>query len=614
MWFRIPTAAMALDNAIAEFGVEHQNAINQITDPHLKGIAVNFLKKNPGATVDDLSAVLNNIKPQSRQPQYAPEELALVNGYEDPTFQKWALIQMRKFKQAQKIENEANPWQIDVQEGLTNIRQLNLLLSQIWDWYRNINPDIASFDFRRALQASNDWHEMMAGRGEGLYYEPTNPKNIVYDFGDGWTMQLVTSPNDLEREGNLMKHCVGGYDRDVINGISRIFSLRDPQNKPKATIEADGDGWRIKQIKGFANGRPDEDVQEMIRDWFDSIGEDIVDDGNIESYYDDNGSGDFYNSEQLNYNTQDVQDLSWLLKGWFDAQINEDNRPVAYGDTYGLKRNTNDFEEISLSEAFDACVGQLNHYIERDNDPKNTNHRWRNYDPEDYDSAVEMLTKTMIEIAFDTDKQTLQEQIDSGEKLKPADVKGGYGSYNYWLERQSLVYELKQLCQGKINDLVKELDVSPEDEQAIQDKAQQLAQEKAKNSIASNDEPFNYTDYNRKIEQYWIKKFGITPEHFGNDRREFMLALQKMYSEYVQELRTEAALDIAVASGEKFYAQELATYDLAKQISNEIPKYEPAINQLLSEATTGVKSIENPVEPIDMKEQVPQDLNKEFAY
>ena len=90
----------------------------------------------------------------------------------------------------------------------------------------------------------------------------------------------------------------------------------------------------------------------------------------------------------------------------------------------------------------------------------------------------------MIEIAFDTDKQTLQEQIDSGEKLKPADVKGGYGSYNYWLERQSLVYELKQLCQGKINDLVKELDVSPEDEQAIQDKAQQLAQEKAKNSLS----------------------------------------------------------------------------------------------------------------------------------
>jgi len=84
----------------------------------------------------------------------------------------------------------------------------------------------------------------------------------------------------LKEEGKLMAHCVGGYTNDVVNGDSRIFTLRDAKGKPHATIElepllprlsdipasvrAQGEGaaekWvtttenkpvRLKQIKGF---------------------------------------------------------------------------------------------------------------------------------------------------------------------------------------------------------------------------------------------------------------------------------------------------------------------------------------------------------------------------
>lgn len=41
----------------------------------------------------------------------------------------------------------------------------------------------------------------------------------------------------LKNEGELMGHCVGGYCEDVINGNSRIFTLRDQKNKPHVTIE-----------------------------------------------------------------------------------------------------------------------------------------------------------------------------------------------------------------------------------------------------------------------------------------------------------------------------------------------------------------------------------------
>jgi hypothetical protein len=41
----------------------------------------------------------------------------------------------------------------------------------------------------------------------------------------------------LRYEGDIMKHCVGGYCPDVISGESRIFSLRDNTGRPHATVE-----------------------------------------------------------------------------------------------------------------------------------------------------------------------------------------------------------------------------------------------------------------------------------------------------------------------------------------------------------------------------------------
>jgi hypothetical protein len=41
----------------------------------------------------------------------------------------------------------------------------------------------------------------------------------------------------LKYEGEILKHCVGGYCEDVVSGKSRIFSLRDYDGRPRVTIE-----------------------------------------------------------------------------------------------------------------------------------------------------------------------------------------------------------------------------------------------------------------------------------------------------------------------------------------------------------------------------------------
>ena len=57
----------------------------------------------------------------------------------------------------------------------------------------------------------------------------------------------------LKYEGDTMQHCVGGYCPDVLEGRSRIYSLRDTKGQPRVTIEVKPhEGWFTK-----ADGMPD---------------------------------------------------------------------------------------------------------------------------------------------------------------------------------------------------------------------------------------------------------------------------------------------------------------------------------------------------------------------
>ena len=62
----------------------------------------------------------------------------------------------------------------------------------------------------------------------------------------------------LKYEGEILQHCVGGYCPDVLEGRSRIFSLRDADGRPHATIEVEPEA-RIGFRQGEGPKTPDED-------------------------------------------------------------------------------------------------------------------------------------------------------------------------------------------------------------------------------------------------------------------------------------------------------------------------------------------------------------------
>jgi hypothetical protein len=95
----------------------------------------------------------------------------------------------------------------------------------------------------------------------------------------------------LKYEGDTMGHCVGGYCPDVLEGRSRIYSLRDKRGEPHVTIEVqpmrgselgryaaelpEGEDvaamknppMRITQIKGKGNARPVEKYDPYTQDF-----------------------------------------------------------------------------------------------------------------------------------------------------------------------------------------------------------------------------------------------------------------------------------------------------------------------------------------------------------
>lgn len=92
----------------------------------------------------------------------------------------------------------------------------------------------------------------------------------------------------LKLEGDSMGHCVGGYCQHVLDGETRIFSLRDPKGRSHATIEAIPDKTMLykrwikdateeekQSFSAYIAKRGMNDINEDLTDWGRSIGKPI---------------------------------------------------------------------------------------------------------------------------------------------------------------------------------------------------------------------------------------------------------------------------------------------------------------------------------------------------
>ena len=95
--------------------------------------------------------------------------------------------------------------------------------------------------------AGHDWFFDPQGKAHNALNDPRN--------------QMLA--DQLKYEGDAMGHCVGGYCPDVLEGRSRIFSLRDAKGEPHVTVETKNNPWISGEIlNNLESGIWDRIVQE----------------------------------------------------------------------------------------------------------------------------------------------------------------------------------------------------------------------------------------------------------------------------------------------------------------------------------------------------------------
>jgi GNAT superfamily N-acetyltransferase len=144
--------------------------------------------------------------------------------------------------------------------------------------------DVNQMDYHQL----EDW--LQAYRAENVGDE-WDERNVWATLQNGWTVEEVRTPKDLEREGELMGHCVGGYCGAVSSGRSVILSLRDPKGMPHVTMEynprydqmtdeggpyedpvwnpggANLEGYQVMQIQGKSDSKPIPEYRAMINEF-----------------------------------------------------------------------------------------------------------------------------------------------------------------------------------------------------------------------------------------------------------------------------------------------------------------------------------------------------------
>ena len=290
-WYTFLKYAQNWQAYVKSLGVTDDDVqvLESIDNEKTRNIVINELRKKPGTAARQ---ILENIKPKS-EVEHTPWELKMANRFPSGELSKWILVQLRRLRKSPKEvmlkergvrgpgelvqEFDYNP----IHDPTFTFRpEINTILrhyrQEIIDWYNAEHPQMASYTLLQATQATHEWHERISSETDATSFEE-GEKNIVYGpqwnnpEWNGWTVRRILTANDVQYEGYVMEHCVGSYDCDVVDEKTKIYSLRDPGNKPHVTMEAEVESWEFKQIHGKSNSEPKREYKKMIGEWMKTL-------------------------------------------------------------------------------------------------------------------------------------------------------------------------------------------------------------------------------------------------------------------------------------------------------------------------------------------------------
>jgi uncharacterized short protein YbdD (DUF466 family) len=194
-------------------------------DEGLRRVGGEFAVKNPDVrayAIDDVGTTASNLgfdhivdvlKQDLDAGRIRPEQLNKVS-------MEQAVRRTAEFDQ--EMAKRMREAQIKVMEGMPVYREY----PEGYRWIELAAPDYNKLPIEERKQ-------MIARLKEEAKQKGLTPEDYIERYPES---QLEAA---LKYEGDTMGHCVGGYCPDVLEGRSRIFSLRDAKGEPHVTVEVE---------------------------------------------------------------------------------------------------------------------------------------------------------------------------------------------------------------------------------------------------------------------------------------------------------------------------------------------------------------------------------------
>lgn len=137
------------------------------------------------------------------------------------------------------------------------------------DWFKSDDSPsrLDAVTVPEAIRQSGIWVKKLTKKKTDQEIAKTG-EQVIKTYPDGYSWKKLTSPEALNREGELMNHCVGSYWSQVQSERISIVSLRDSKNFPHCTIEHSSS--RVHQIKGNSNRPVAKEYRGYVKDLLDN--------------------------------------------------------------------------------------------------------------------------------------------------------------------------------------------------------------------------------------------------------------------------------------------------------------------------------------------------------
>ena len=147
-------------------------------------------------------------------------------------------------------QKEVRKGRLDEREYDRLVEELERMLPQIATWAHHTRPDLPSLSIAQAMSQAAVFEDPGAS-------SDVPQGEVIYRFADGWTIQNLTTPEQIFADGIRVQNCLRedrygpSYVDRVRSGDTKIFSLRKESGIPVISIEYDVPNKHFNQI--YAN-------------------------------------------------------------------------------------------------------------------------------------------------------------------------------------------------------------------------------------------------------------------------------------------------------------------------------------------------------------------------